>query len=387
MRNTPSVERTLVLGAGFGGIAVASGLRDRLGDSHQVILVDRDPSFSMGLRKLWELVGLGTIEEGSRPRSALAGGGIDVVRADVTAIDVAARAVETTAGRLEGDRLVVALGAEPRPDLVPGLAEYGHPVWARSAVAAARDALAALTAGRIVVVIFGAPYPCPPAPFECAMLIDDHLRARNLRDAVELEVATLQPILLPNAGRAGSDWLAERLEERGVAWRVGTRPERVEDGRVLFEDGTELAFDLLVGVPPHRVSAAVSEAGLTGETGWIEPDRGMLATAYPGVWAIGDCTFVKLANGLPLPKAGVMAAVQGDRVAAAIAAEVTEAPAPAPFDGHGYCFLETGLSTAARINGDFYADPEPSITIGGPSPEHHDEKVGFERAHLERWFG
>jgi sulfide:quinone oxidoreductase len=380
------VERTLVLGAGFGGIAVATGLRDRLGPDHEVVLVDRRPAFSMGLRKLWELVGLGTIEAGSRPRAALAGGGVEVVLADITRIDPAAHAAETTAGRFEADRLVVALGAEPRPDLVPGLAEHGHDVWDKVGVAPARGALDAFEGGRIAIVIFGAPYPCPPAPYECAMLLDDHLRAAGVRERTELSVTTLQPLLLPNAGKAGSEWIGERLDERGIAWQVGRKAERVEDSRVAFADG-ELAFDLLLAVPPHWPPEIVGAAGLLGESGWIEPDRGTLATPVPGVWAVGDCTLIRLANGLPLPKAGVMAEAQGMRVAAAIAAEIRGEPDPAPFDGRGFCFLETGLHESGLIEGDFYAEPEPAVRLGDVSEAHHDDKVAFEREHLERWFG
>ena len=58
--------RTLILGGGFGGIAAGVELRRLLGDEHEVVLVDRKPEFAMGLRKLWELVGHGTIAEGSR---------------------------------------------------------------------------------------------------------------------------------------------------------------------------------------------------------------------------------------------------------------------------------------------------------------------------------
>ena len=72
--------RTLVLGGGFGGIATAVELRRLLGDDHEVVLVDRKPEFAMGLRKLWELVGHGTIADGSRSRALLARHGIEVVR-------------------------------------------------------------------------------------------------------------------------------------------------------------------------------------------------------------------------------------------------------------------------------------------------------------------
>jgi len=55
------MSRTLILGAGFGGITVATELRRLLGDDHEVVLIDERDEFSMGLRKLWELVGIGTI--------------------------------------------------------------------------------------------------------------------------------------------------------------------------------------------------------------------------------------------------------------------------------------------------------------------------------------
>jgi sulfide:quinone oxidoreductase len=378
--------RTLVLGGGFGGIATAVELRRLLGDDHEIVLVDRRPQFSMGLRKLWELVGHGTIADGSRPRTLLERHGVEFVETDLTAIDAAARQVETSGGRLEGDRLVIALGAESRPGLVPGLAEHGHDVWSTAAVPVAAEALADFEGGRILVLIAGAPYPCPPAPYECAIHLHEHLLARGLRQRTELEVATLQPLLMPNAGREGSEWMAGQLDERGIGHRTDAKVERVEAGRVVLADG-ELPFDLLIAVPPHRPPAVVVDSGLTAAHGWVAVDAGTLATSHEGVYAVGDVTLIPLANGLPLPKAGVMAELQGARVARAIAAELRGEDAPAPFDGSGFCPLELGPGMAAIVEGHWYAEPEPVVTIAGPSAEHAAEKAAFETEHLTRWFG
>ncbi|HEU0303157.1 MAG TPA: FAD-dependent oxidoreductase, partial [Gaiellaceae bacterium] len=151
--------RTLVVGGGFGGIATAVELRRLLGDEHEVVLVDRNPQFAMGLRKLWQLVGHGMIDEGSRPRASLARHGVEFHEAAVEAIDAAARRAETSDGPLDGDHLVVALGAESRPDLVPGLAEHGHDVWSCAGARAAAAARAAFEGGRLLVLVAGAPYP------------------------------------------------------------------------------------------------------------------------------------------------------------------------------------------------------------------------------------
>ncbi|HXV34322.1 MAG TPA: FAD/NAD(P)-binding oxidoreductase [Gaiellaceae bacterium] len=378
--------RTLILGGGFGGIAAAVELRRLLGDRHEVVLVDRKPEFAMGLRKLWELVGRGSIADGSRSRALLARHGVEFVQTEIEAIDPGDRRVETSGGPLEGDRLVIALGAVSRPDLVPGLAEHGHDVWSFAGVPAAAEALRAFGGGRIVVLVAGAPYPCPPAPYECLFHLHEHLLARGLRERTELSVATLQPMLMPNAGREGSEWMGRQLAEHGISQRPGAKTERVEPGRVVLADG-EIPFDLLIAVPPHRPPAVVADSGLAAAHGWIAVDAGTLATDHEGVYAVGDVTLIPLASGLPLPKAGVMAELHGTRVARAIAAELRGGEAPAPFDGSGFCPVEIGSDAAALVQGHWYAEPEPVVTITGPSAAHAAEKAAFETEHLEHWFG
>jgi sulfide:quinone oxidoreductase len=378
--------RTLVLGGGFGGISTAVELRRLVGADHDIVLVDRKPDFTMGLRKLWELVAHGTIADGSRSRSLLAHHGVDFVRTEIHGIDAAERSAETAAGRFDGDHLVIALGAVSRPDLVPGLAEHGHDVWSFGGVPAAAEALAAFDGGRILVLIAGAPYPCPPAPYECAIHLHEHLLAHGLRDSSRLEVATLQPMLMPNAGREGSEWMGRQLAERGIEFHVGAKTERVEPGRVVLVDG-ELPFDLLIAVPPHRPPAVVADSGLAAKHGWIAVDAGTLATGHEGVFAVGDVTLIPLPNGLPFPKAGVMAELQGIRVGRAIAAELRGEEPPARFDGTGFCPIEVGRDAAALVEGHWYAEPDPIVTISGPSAEHAAEKSAFETDHLQRWFG
>ena len=378
--------RTLILGGGFGGIAAAVQLRRLVGEDHEIVLVDKDPQFAMGLRKIWELVGGGTIADGSRPRALLERPGVEFRQTEIRAIDPAHRRAETADSWIEADHLIVALGAVSRPDLTPGLAEHGHDVWSFAHISAAAEALRRFDGGRIVVLIAGAPYPCPPAPYECAIALHEHLVARGIRDRTEIGVMTLQPMLMPNAGRAGSEWMGAQLAERGISYRVGTKTERVETGRVVVEEG-EVPFDLLVAVPPHRPPAVVAESGLTAGHGWVAVDAGTLETSHKGVYAVGDVTLIPLANGLPFPKAGVMAELQGTRVAGAIAARVLGGTPPAPFDGSGFCAIELGSNAAAFVEGHWYAEPEPLVTIEGPSEAHVGEKAAFEAEHLLRWFG
>lgn len=378
--------RTLILGAGFGGLTVATELRRRLGDEPEIVLVDRREHFLMGLRKLWALVGLGSLEEGKRSREALNRRGVRFLRQEITAIDPEARRVETEGGALDGDYLVVALGAEPRPDLVAGLGGHAHNLYDADRVPALAEALARFDGGRMAVVVAGVPYKCPPAPYECAMLLDEHLRDRGVRDGTRLTVTTLQPMLMPNAGREGSAWLGEQLRARDIDVHVDRAVHRVEPGRVVYA-AAELEADLIIGIAPHRAPAVVKASGLADGGEWIAVDPSTLATRFERVYAIGDVTKIELANGLPLPKAGLFAEREGERVAAAIAAEVRGEAKPAPFDGTGYCFIEMGKATAARVAGEFFAAPEPRIALEPVSPAHADEKRRFETERLVRWFG
>jgi sulfide:quinone oxidoreductase len=181
--------------------------------------------------------------------------------------------------------------------------------------------------------------------------------------------------------------MAGRLAERGISQRVASKAERVEAGRVVLADGGEEPFDMLIAVPPHRPPAVVTDSGLTAGHGWVGVDPATLATAHEGVFAVGDVNLIPLPNGLPLPKAGVMAELQGLRVARAIAAEVRGEEPPPPFDGSGFCPVEIGKGAAAVVRGNWYAEPEPVVSIEGPSTAHAAEKRAFEAERLQRWFG
>jgi sulfide:quinone oxidoreductase len=116
-------------------------------------------------------------------------------------------------------------------------------------------------------------------------------------------------------------------------------------------------------------------------------DRATLATQVAGVWAVGDVTQITLTNGMPLPKAGVIAELEGRVVAGEIAAELADTDGAAPFEGRAWCFIEMGLATATRFDADFFAEPTPSIQFQDISEEHAVEKHSFEEDHLRAWFG
>jgi sulfide:quinone oxidoreductase len=329
------VASILILGGGFGGLAAAHELRARLPDNHEVSVVAADDHFYTGFAKLWDLVGTRSLEQGTASLSTLEGHGIHFVQTRVTAIDPSERRVETEGGSFSADFLLVALGAGPGPERFLQLRGPAHDLYDANELPQMSADLAHLDAGRLVVTILGAPYKCPPAPYEAAFLVDEHLRGRGVRDAIEMVITTPQPMSLPAAGADISQFVADALKDRDIELRTEQSVQAIDVGTrtVAFADGEQLQYALLLAVPQAFPPQVVADSPLAGEGGWIQPDRETLLTRFEGVYAAGDCT------ASPPPKAGIFAEAEARVAARNIAAEIDGGPGDR-FDGTGYCFLE-----------------------------------------------
>jgi sulfide:quinone oxidoreductase len=376
----------LVLGGGFGGLEAAHRLRRVLDDEHEITLVDRRDRFFAGLVKLWDMVGIASLEQESRSLRELDARGIEFVQADITQLDPEARRVETSAGERSADFLIVALGAAFLPAHTEAFQGAAHHLYDSGDLPSIRRDLSKLQEGRIVIGVMGVPYKCPPAPYEAALLIDDLLQQENRRDRIELAVYTPQPSPLPVAGPKGSALVSAALQEKGIALYTEHQVADLDgtEGRITFENGERAEFDLFLGIAQHVPPPVISSSPLAGKGGWITPDPSTFETGFDGVYAIGDCTAIPIARG-QLPKAGIIAEGEARVAADNIIAELTGAP-KASFDGHGMCFLEVGAGAAAYVEGDFYAQPQPEIEVSEPSSETFAQKQDFVSQRLRKWF-
>ncbi|HET6946907.1 MAG TPA: FAD/NAD(P)-binding oxidoreductase [bacterium] len=379
--------KIVILGGGFGGITAAVELGRGVAREHTITLVERAPVFMMGLRMLWMVTGGATRRDGERQLAALQASAVEIRQATVQAIDVRGRTVRTDAGAVPFDYLIIALGAEPRPDLVPGFSPAVYNLYGVADAERLGQRIREFQGGRIVIAILGVPYKCPPAPYEAAMMLDDLLRRRGTRGDVQIQTFTPQPMSLPVVGPQNCAQVEGLLAARGIGFTPNRKVARVEGSALVFEDGVRVDADVLIGVPPHRPPAVVRDSGLQMRGEWLAVDPGTLRTSASGVFAVGDVNEIPLANGMALPKAGLFAESQAKVVAGQIIAELRRAPAPPPFDGVGYCFIETGGGQATMVQGHFLASPAPAITIAPPSAQALQQKIEFEHSRLLSWFG
>ncbi|MDO8586944.1 MAG: FAD-dependent oxidoreductase [Armatimonadota bacterium] len=374
-----------VLGGGVGGLVAANELRRCLPRDHRVVLVEKSSRHTFAPSYLWLMTGDRRPEQVSAPLQRLVRPGIDVVVAEATGIDLAARRIETNERSVDYDYLIIALGAELAPEAIPGLAEASHTFYTFDGARTLHEALQAFEGGKLAVVVSAVPYKCPGAPHEGAMLIADFLHRRGIRVDVHLFTPETQP--MPVAGPALGDAVKQMLDARGIGFHPLHKLSAVNpQSRELVFDGKEpISYDMLVAIPPHRGHRLPRQAGLANEAGWAPVDRATLATAHENVYAIGDATAISIPGRwkpevpLALPKAGVFAHAQAKVVAHRIAAEVAGAVPKDTFRGDGYCMLEAGGGTAGFAFGNFFAEPSPQVELRQMGRVWHVGKVLFEQ--------
>ena len=372
--------RIVVLGAGFAGLELATLLSEALGDDAGVTLIDESDAFVFGYSKLDVMFGRASAEEVRLPYTDVLKPGVRFLRQTITAIDPDARRVTTNEGVHEADILVVALGADYDFESTPGLAEGGSEFYSVGGAERVRDVLPAFTRGRAIVGVCGAPFKCPPAPSEAALLLHDYLSQRGVRD--DCEISLVMPFGTPippspdtSAALLGA--FAERRIEFVPSHRVSSLdPAR---GMAMLDDGAELPYDLFLGVPRHRAPDVVLESGMA-QDGYIPVDSGTLETRFPNVYAVGDVATVGV------PKAGVFSEGAARVVAASLIARLQGGEQPAPFDGRGACYIEFGAGRVGRVDIDFLSGPKPTGTLQEPSRELVAEKQHFGSSRRARWF-
>lgn len=372
--------RIVVLGAGFGGLELTTRLSTEFGDALDIVLVDHSDGFVFGFSKLEVMFGRAEPAAVHHAYAGLVKPGVRFVQSTVRSIDPEARRVETDAGAFEADILVVALGADVHPDATPGLVEGGHEFYTVAGAFALREVIAGFEGGRVVVGVTSLPFKCPPAPSEAALLMDDHLRRHGLRDASSVALVMPLGVPIPPSPPASQALLAA-FAERGIDWYPERLAGALDPARkvALLSDGTELPYDLFLGVPVHRVPAVVAESGMAVD-GWIPVDSLTLETSFPGVYAVGDVTSVGT------PKAGVFAEGQAAIVAERIASLVRGDAGEAQYGGNGMCWLDFGDEQVAKVDVTFLKGQKPVGTLQGPSPAFVEDKVDFGRARIARWF-
>jgi sulfide:quinone oxidoreductase len=311
------------LGGGSGGVVAATNLGRKLGEKHDVILVDKRLDHVFMPAFLFVMVGERQPHDITRSLKKLEKHNVKFIQSEVSGIDPNLQQVELHNQKIDYDYLIVSLGMQIRPDLIPGFTEASIHPWELDGAVRLRDALASFREGRIVVGVPLGPYRCPPAPYETQWMLDSYFKKRGIRDRVEIEYFTRDP---EPAGERRNPlvWMDDESRRRNIKQHYefvvrSIDPEaRVVSG--LYKYG--IPYDLLIMIPPHRPAQVLFDCGLADTENGIRVDYETLRTKWDNVYAIGDCA------DMPASKSGGVAHQEADILAHNLTVRITGKGSP-----------------------------------------------------------
>lgn len=260
-------KQVLILGAGTAGTTLANRLVRSAPAGWQITVVDRDDVHIYQPGLLFIPFGIYQPHDIVRPRMSFLDAAVERVLGEVHEVDVDGRAVHLADGRaLPWDLLVVATGARPALDALPGLTGPGWRTaqtdfYSLEGAIAARAALDRLQSGRLVVHLHDLPITCPVAPLEFAFLAEAFLGERGLR--ADVEVTFVTPLDAAFTKPVASRVLGGMLAARGIDVVTDFGAERVDGERrqLVAYDGRVVDYDLLISTPVHQGAAAIRRSG------------------------------------------------------------------------------------------------------------------------------
>ena len=367
-------HRIVILGGGVGGTLLANLMVRKLKRSEvEVTVIDTTGKHVYQPGWLYLPFGEENPKNLVKSERSLLSKRVHLVTVHASRIDAVGKQVELVNGEvLPYDTLVIATGARIVPDAVPGFEESAHHFYSEEAALALKTALDAFEGGKLVIGVADIPYKCPPAPLEFAFKVEEYLEKRGIRD--KTDILYLSPINRVFTIESVSEFVTPMLEQRDIRYETFFNTESIdpETRTITAMEGTEVEYDLLVMVPPHRGAEIVIASGLGDQLGWLPTDRSTLQVKdQPDIFGIGDATDI------PVSKSGSAAHFEAKVLADRLQARVRgtgDGNLPV-YDGHVLCFLETGHGQASQLVFDFANPPKP------PAPNHfyHYEKMLFNK--------
>jgi len=336
------MSRITVVGAGFGALTAIRKLR--AGDpGAQIDVVAPKPEFVYFPGTIWIPTGLRKAEDLVVPlQNFFRRMQVTYHQAEATGLRDGGRTLETAAGDISNDGLIIASGGRFIRKL-PGIEHSITPCGGIDATVKIRDRLATMDGGTIAFGFAGNPKE-PSAMrggpvFEFLFGIDNWLRKQGRRDKFKLVFFTPAPRPGARLGPKAVDGIMSEMARRDVTTHLGHKMKAFEANRVITEGG-EFAADMILFMP-----------GMTGNL-WFDntdlprSDGGLLkANAFCQVEGLERVYVAGDSGSFPgpewMPKQAHMADLQAITAVANLLAELAGKPATETFKSELLCIIDS----------------------------------------------
>ncbi len=375
-----AAARITVIGAGFGALSTVRELRQRDAQA-EITLISPRAELHYLPGSIWIPSGLRTREDLVVPlANFLARMKVQHIAAEVKGLREGGRVVDTTAGEVRNDALVIASGGRFIKKL-PGIEHAITPCEGITAAEQIRDRLRAMTGGTIAVGFAGNPNEQSAVRggpmFEFLFGIDRQLRREGRRDKFEL--VFFNPSKEPGArlGPKAVQHLLAEMERRNIRTHLGHKMVRFEADKVVTEGG-EFAANLILFMPGMTGNLWFDQTELTRSPGGLlKADAQCRVEGTQHVYVVGD------SGSFPgpdwMPKQAHMADLQAAAAAENLLAALRGQDARATFPVELACIIDA-LDQGTLV----WRTPTRNVIL--PSTRLlHWAKRGFERAYLRKY--
>ena len=319
----------VIVGAGFGGLNAARALRRA---PVQVVLVDRN-NYHLFQPLLYQVATAGLEpEEIARPARAILRGqrNFDFRMVDVTRVDFAAKRVETSAGPISYDFLVLAPGGETNffglesmqrhglglKDIPDAIEIRNHVLTCFEQAMLEPDAEKRRELLTFIVVGGG------PTGVEMAGALSELIRLVLVKDYPRLNIKDVRILLLEATDKLLAA-MPERLREAAVKtlWRkwidvrFGAQVADYDGKQIRLKSGEIIPAQTVIWAAGVRASPLNATLGVApGRQGRIPVQPTLQVPGHPEVFIIGDAAYLEQ-DGEPLPMVAPVAIQMGQFVA------------------------------------------------------------------------